>query len=69
MTEEDTSLVRILVCVILGTSLIILGAENGILGILMDGLGVLVVIYGFSPEAAKSIVNAVVEIATAPFKH
>jgi len=51
----------------LGTLLIILGAEIGIFGILIIGLGVLVVIYGFSPETAESIVNAVVKIVTAPF--
>jgi hypothetical protein len=38
------------------------------LGILVIGFGVLVVIYGFSPEAAESIVDAIVEIATAQFK-
>jgi len=67
MTSEDTSLIRIFVCVILGTLLIILGAKAGIFGILTIGLGVLVVMYGFSPETAKSIVNAVVKIVTAPF--
>jgi len=67
MPKEDASPVRILVCVILGTLLIILGAETSIFGILIIGLGVLMVIYGFSPETAKSIINAVVKIATAPF--
>ena len=67
MSEENASPIRILVCVILGTLLIILGAGTGIFGILIIGLGVLMVIYGFSLETAESIVNAIVKIVTAPF--
>jgi len=67
MAEEDMSPIRILVCVILGMFLIILGAGTGILGILIIGLGVLVVIYGISPETTESIVDAVVRIVTSPF--
>jgi hypothetical protein len=52
----------------LGIILIALGEAMGILGILTIGLGVLVVVYGFSPETAEKIIDGVVEIATAPFK-
>lgn len=64
-----TSLIRIMVCVLIGFYLISIGIENEIFGILTTAMGLLIVIYGFSPRLAKNIINAIVKIATAPFKH
>jgi hypothetical protein len=63
-----TTLIRILVCVAISLSLISFGSRDPVFGILHIGIGVLVLIYGFSPGMAKSIISAIVKIVTAPFK-
>ena len=64
----DIRLIRIIVCVPIGLYLISIGIKSEIFGILTTAMGLLIIIYGFSPRLAKSIINAIVRIATAPFK-
>jgi len=64
----DIRLIRIIACVLIGYQLISFGFRNEVFGIPMVGMGLLIIIYGFSPRLAKSVINAIVKIATAPFK-
>lgn len=63
-----TTLLRIVVCAIAALALFKLGSENSTFGALWAGVGALLLIYGFSPSLAKSIINAIVKIVTAPFR-
>ncbi len=42
--------------------------SSNILFILPLGIGVLVMIYGFSPDLASEVIDGIVKIVTAPYK-
>ena len=58
----------IVVCSTVGMFLIIYGALNMPLGIILVGLGILVIIFGFEPKAAKSIITEIGKIVGAFIK-
>jgi len=71
-----TYMLRIIFCSIIGLLLIALGSQvnstrdivTQVFGFAEMGLGLLIVIYGFSPSTAKQIINAIVKIVSIPLK-
>ena len=69
-------MLRIVFCSIVGLLLVLFGSQaNSSTNIVMQvfgfaeiGLGLLIVIYGFSPSTAKQIINAIVKIVSIPLK-
>jgi len=62
--------IRILVCSLVAAILIIsslASLSSNPLSILVLGVGVLVLIFGFVPSAVGAIIEAIVKIVTAPF--
>jgi len=63
-------MIRVIVCVIIGVVVISQGINllhsdsfvNQVLAIPILGMGLLVVIYGFSPRLGKKIIDAIVDI-------
>ena len=71
-----TYMVRIVFCSIIGLILISLGSQvNSSTNIVTQvfafaemGLGLLIIVYGFSPSTAEQIINAIVKIVSIPLK-
>ncbi len=69
-------LIRITVCVMLGLWLCSQGLAmmnetvfpNQLMGVVAIGVGLLIVIFGFSPGAASAVIKAIVDIISLPFK-
>ena len=68
--------IRIVLCVLIGMFLISVGVSllhssnvmNQILAIPVIGMGLMVVIFGFSPRLGKKIIEAIVDIVKIVFK-
>jgi hypothetical protein len=67
----ETDEIRIAVCMVLAVMFIVpslIQLSSNILFILPLGIGVLVMIYGFSPDLASEVIDGIVKIVTAPYK-
>jgi hypothetical protein len=72
----SASMIRIVICVIVGILLCSQGLAmmnepvftSQLLGTVAIGCGLLIIIFGFSPSAASAVISAIVKIISLPFK-